>query len=170
MSNDIEPRRLRRWEISAFVAIAVLMAWDLGVDYAEGTSWGHIALELVALLIAATGAVSIWRRLKETRRRLSVARAEATQWREENQQLMEGLGSAIDRQFQRWQLTTAETEIGFLLLKGLSHKEIADLRTTSERTVREQSRTVYRKSGLQGRAAFSAFFLENISMPQDGRR
>mgnify|MGYP000326082875 CR=1 FL=1 len=97
-----------------------------------------------------------------TQRWLSAARAEAQQWREENRELMEGLSSAIARQFERWALSEAETEIGFLLLKGLSHKEIARLRNTSERTVREQSRAVYRKSGLQGRAAFSAFFLEDI--------
>lgn len=166
MSNDIEPRRLRRWEIAGFVAIAILMAWDLGVDYAEGTGWAHIAVELVILLIAAGGALLIWRQLRETRRRLTAARQEARQWREENRELMEGLGAAIARQFERWELSAAEKEIGFLLLKGLSHKEIANLRQTSERTVREQGRAVYRKSGLQGRAAFSAFFLENVMPPQ----
>jgi DNA-binding CsgD family transcriptional regulator len=166
MSDDIGPQRPRRWEIAGFVAIAVLMAWDLGIDYAEGTGWAHIAVELVILLIAAAGAILIWRQLRETRAKLSVARGEADQWREENRELMAGLGTAIARQFQRWDLTAAETEIGFLLLKGLSHKEIANLRETSERTVREQSRSVYRKSGLQGRAAFSAFFLDSIMPPE----
>lgn len=165
MSNDVDRERRRKWEIAAFVAIAVLMLWDLGVDYAEGTSWAHIAVELVILLIAISGALLIWRRLKMTQQWLSAARAEARQWREENRELMDGLSSAIARQFQRWELTEAETEIGFLILKGLSHKEIARLRNTSERTVREQSRAVYRKSGLQGRAAFSAFFLEDIMLP-----
>jgi len=165
MSNDVEPQRRRRWEIAGFVAIAVLMAWDLGVDYSEGTGWAHIAVELVILLIAVTGATLIWRQLKVTQEWLTVAREEARQWREENRELMEGLSSAIARQFDRWALTDAETEIGFLLLKGLSHKEIARLRSTSERTVREQSRAIYRKSGLQGRAAFSAFFLEDIMLP-----
>jgi len=165
MSNDVRPQRRRWWEIAGFLAIAVLMAWDLGVDYAEGTGWAHIALELVILLIAVTGATLIWRQLKVTQQWLTVAREEARQWRDENRELMEGLSSAIARQFDRWELTDAETEIGFLLLKGLSHKEIARLRNTSERTVREQSRAIYRKSGLQGRAAFSAFFLEDIMLP-----
>ena len=52
-----------------------------------------------------------------------------------------------------------------MLLKGLSHKEIAVVRDTSERTVREQSRAVYRKSGLSGRSSFAAFFLEDLLLP-----
>ena len=52
-----------------------------------------------------------------------------------------------------------------MLLKGFSHKEIAALRETSERTIREQARAVYRKAGLSGRASLSAFFLEDLLLP-----
>ena len=69
---------------------------------------------------------------------------------------------AIDRQFDRWELTPAEREVGLLLLKGLSLREIAEVRGTSERTTREQARNVYRKGGLAGRAELSAFFLEDL--------
>lgn len=165
MSNDASTTRLRRWEIGGFVAIAALIGWDLVLDYNEGAGWGHIAAEFIVLLIAAGGAVLVWLQLGRTRRRLTVARAEANRWREENRELLEGFATAIGRQFERWGLSEAETEIGFLLLKGLSHKEIAGLRSTSERTVREQSRSIYRKSDLQGRAGFSAFFLETLMMP-----
>jgi DNA-binding CsgD family transcriptional regulator len=167
MSNDLDPQRLRRWEIIGFLAIVALVSWDLAVDYAEGVSWGHIAAELVILIIAASGAFVIWRQLKRARRRLVVVQSEANQWQEENRELLQGFSAAIATQFGRWELTPAESDIGFLLLKGLSHKEIAQLRSTSERTVREQSRSVYRKSALQGRAALSAFFLENIMLPDD---
>jgi DNA-binding NarL/FixJ family response regulator len=49
-----------------------------------------------------------------------------------------------------------------LLLKGLSHKEIANLRSTSEATIRQQAASIYQKSSLSGRAALSAFFLEDL--------
>lgn len=165
MSNDVSTGRSRRWEIGGFAAIAVLIGWDLVVDYSEGAGWGHIAAEFVVLLIAAAGALLIWLQLGRARHRLSVARADANRWREENRELIRGFATAVGRQFERWGLSDAETEIGFLLLKGLSHKEIANLRSTSERTVREQSRSIYRKSGLQGRAGFSAFFLESLMTP-----
>ena len=44
-----------------------------------------------------------------------------------------------------------------LLLKGLSLKEVAQVRSTSERTIRAQARALYGKAGVTGRAALSAF-------------
>ena len=41
-------------------------------------------------------------------------------------------------------------------------KEIADIRQTHEKTVRQQATTIYRKSGLSGRQELAAFFLEDI--------
>jgi DNA-binding NarL/FixJ family response regulator len=47
----------------------------------------------------------------------------------------------------------------------LSLKEVATVRATSERTVRAQARALYSKAGLTGRAALSAFFLEDLLAP-----
>jgi DNA-binding NarL/FixJ family response regulator len=44
--------------------------------------------------------------------------------------------------------------------------EIAALRSTSEATVRQQARSTYEKSGLNGRASFCAYFLEDLLPPQ----
>jgi DNA-binding NarL/FixJ family response regulator len=48
------------------------------------------------------------------------------------------------------------------MLKGLRHKEIATMRETSERTVRQQALTIYKKAGLDGRTDLAAFFLEDL--------
>lgn len=64
-----------------------------------------------------------------------------------------------------WGPTAAESEVALLLPKGLGTREIAVLRGTSERTVREQARAVYAKSSLPGRAARSAYFLEDLLAP-----
>ncbi len=40
----------------------------------------------------------------------------------------------------------------------------------SERTVRQHAIAVYSKSGLAGRAELAAFFLEDLLLPQQGRR
>ena len=127
MSDDVRRSGPLWWEIIGFAAIAALMLWDLAVDYTEGAGWGHIAAELLILGIAAVGAVLLWRRLKRTKTDLSIARADAERWRRENREILAGFSAAIAAQFDRWGLTEAETEIGFCLLKGLSHKEIADL-------------------------------------------
>jgi DNA-binding CsgD family transcriptional regulator len=96
---------------------------------------------------------------------LNQAQAEAKHWREQSRDLIQGLGVEIQKQFVRWGLTQAEAEIGLLILKGFSHQEIADFRQVSERTVREQARTLYRKAGLTGRSELSAFFLEDLLLP-----
>ena len=62
-------------------------------------------------------------------------------------------------------MTAAEREVGLLILKGLSHKEIASLRATTEATVRQQAQAIYRKAGLPGKTAFSAYFLEDLFSP-----
>ena len=64
---------------------------------------------------------------------------EAQRWREETRNALEGLGAAIDREFAKWGLTEAERDVALLLLKGLSHKEIADAGHTNEGTVRQQA-------------------------------
>ena len=97
---------------------------------------------------------------------LHAARAEAARFRQEAGDALRGLGEAIESQFERWALTPAEREVGLLLLKGLSHKEIADLRATGEATVRQQALVVYRKSGLRNRSDLSAFFLEDLLLPR----
>jgi DNA-binding CsgD family transcriptional regulator len=79
-----------------------------------------------------------------------------------------GLGVAIDRQFERWALSPAEKEVALLLLKGLSHKEIAGVRSVTEATARQQARAVYKKAGLSGRHDLSAFFLEDLLLPPGG--
>jgi DNA-binding CsgD family transcriptional regulator len=100
-------------------------------------------------------------------RELDVARIQGRQWRGETRLLLKGLGEAIDRQFSTWKLSEAERQIGLLILKGLSLKEIAGVRFTSERTIRAQARSIYAKAGLSGRAALSAFFLEDLLAPME---
>jgi DNA-binding CsgD family transcriptional regulator len=167
MSDDIREPRARLVIIALFALIAALIVWDLAIDYGEGADWRHVAVELLILVVAASGMAFLWRRFDRTRIDLADAREQAAQWREQNREIIQGLGSAIKAQFRQWNLTPAEADIGLLLLKGLSHKEIAALRETSERTIREQARAVYRKSGMSGRSSLSAFFLEDLLLPLD---
>ena len=98
---------------------------------------------------------------------LEVARSEGAQWRTDMREVLKGLGLAIDGQFERWQLTVAERDVALLMLKGLSHREIAIARDTSERTIRQQAQAIYAKANLSGRAALSAFFLEDLLLPRE---
>lgn len=165
MSNDVQSRTSLLIGAALFAVIAALILTDLVLDYREGASSLHLAVESGVLLVAAGGVLVLLRLLRQSKTDLVRVRDEAARWRQEHQQVLSGLAAAIEEQFQRWQLTQAESEVGLLLLKGLSHKEIADIRGTSERTIREQARALYRKGGLSGRASLSAFFLEDLLLP-----
>jgi DNA-binding CsgD family transcriptional regulator len=170
-----------RTSMILFGIIALLMATDLTIEYLDGVSLYLQSFELLIFLSALFGIGFHWwqmasarRRSHELNRELAAARAEvgrwsadARRWNREAQQVLQGLGVAIDRQFDRWELTPAEREVALLQLKGLRHKAIAELRNTSERTVRQQALVVYRKSGLNGRSDLAAFFLEDLLLPAD---
>lgn len=133
-------------------------------------------VEPTLIVMTAAGVIYLMNRMNRQHkeqltliRDLEVARAEGAEWRADMRELLKGLGSAIDAQFDRWSLTPAEREVAMLLLKGLSHREIGSLRGASEATVRQQARSVYSKAELSGRAALSAFFLEDLLLPVEQR-
>lgn len=172
MSNDSPGAGSAAAAIALFALIFVLIVLDLAEDYTEGAGSLHVIMESGVLLLAAGGIGMLLQRIYRTRaavrtlqRDLDLVRNESQRWREESRILLEGLGSAIQQQFVRWELTAAESAVALLLLKGLSLKEIAAVRATSERTVREQACCVYRKAGISGRPALAAFFLEDLLLP-----
>lgn len=177
--DELAPRR-PLLEVAVFGTVAVLLVIDLIAD-AGRTSLRHLAVEVAAAAFALAAAVRVWlqwmttrhaleRRVHELGARLRTATEEAERWRAEAREALEGLGSAIDRQCDRWGLTDAERAVALLLLKGLSMKEVAETRGTTERTVRQQANAVYRKAGLAGRAELAAFFLEDLLLPSSRPR
>jgi DNA-binding CsgD family transcriptional regulator len=158
---------------AAFLGIALLLGVDLIQDRVQGKAGIlHICLEGAASATALGLGLLLLRSLQSRHREivrlqgaLLASREESERWREEASLALRGLGEALDAQFDRWNLSPAEREVALLLLKGFSTREIAELRTTSERTVRQQAQDVYRKGGLSGRAELSAFFLEDLLLP-----
>lgn len=172
LPTDVIDRRVAVTAV-LFGVIALLMAVDVATDAWTGADALHLLVEITVMLVALAGAVGLWRSLRAAERRaarldvdLAAARVEAARFRSEAHAALQGLGVAIDKQFDRWSLTAAEREVGLLLLKGLSHREIAEVRSTGEATVRQQALIVYRKAGLRNRSDLSAFFLEDLLLPR----
>lgn len=152
--------------------IALVTAWDVVQDIRHGSTGVHVFIEGSLSVLSALGAVLLFRKLREAldenillKQDIHKIQVEAKNWKERSSKYVEGLSKVIDEQFDVWKLTLAEKEIALLLLKGMSLKEIADIRSTSERTARQQALTIYQKSGLSGRAELSAFFLEDLLAP-----
>ena len=158
--------------IAILTGITVLLGADLISDYRAGLGPSHLVLEIGAGVLALVGvayfvrhAWALRRVADDLKRNLRASEAETHRWRGEAQQALEGLGAAIDREFTKWSLTDAERNVALLLLRGMSHKEIAHQRGTGEGTVRQQSLAIYRKAGLSGRSSLAAFFLEGLVLP-----
>ena len=148
------------------VGLALLDMW-FGDEAFEAADFAFDVFER-ALLFAAVSAVA-WvtvglRELRDAQAALreDLARAVALgeAWRAGNGAALEDVAAAIQEQFDDWSLTPAEADIAGLLLKGVSLREIAMLRHTSDATIRQQAQSVYRKSGLGGRRELAAYFLE----------
>ena len=162
---------------SGLAVVAVFTAFDVVSDIVAGTPWVHLAAEFATIIFAGAGAAWLFaqnRRLKGDVSRIQATASslaiEAAQWRKEAENHVRGVGLAIDKQLSHWQLTPSEKEITFLMLKGLAYKEVATIREVSERTVRQQTLAIYKKSGLSSRAELAAFFLEDLLPPSRDHR
>lgn len=158
--------------IAILLGTAIFAVIDLLSDFKEGATWWHLTAEgtvalaaLVGVFYLLRGSFTLRHSLEDERQTSTHLKAEAEKWRGQSKKYVEGLSQTIDVQLTKWGLTSSEKDVAFLLLKGLSFKEIADARKTSERTARTQSSAVYAKSGLTGRSELSAFFLEDLLPP-----
>lgn len=164
--------RLRLILVAALTTIVVGGIVDLILDQPESWLSFHVVFETLmiagALLLTTVLWMGWWRNsrsVSELRRSLEAREEERDAWRSSARRALEGLGEAIDGQFDAWELTPSEREVALLLLKGHSHKAIAKHTDRSAQTVRQHAASVYRKGDLSGRAELSAFFLEDLMLP-----
>lgn len=163
--------------VGVFTLLVVNGVVNLALDAPHHWLTPHVLFELSSIVLAIAGAAFLWFGWWKTaltvgavRRSLEHRRTERDAWRESARKALEGLGQAVSVQFEEWELTPTEREIALLLLKGYSHKRIAEMTGRRERTVRQHAVVVYQKSGLSGRAELAAFFLEDLLLPEDDRR
>jgi len=156
------------------VAIIGMVTTDLVTDSSEGVKWWHLLVEgsialsaLVGIFLLLRGSFALKRSLAEERRLSSQLQSEAEKWRSQSKKYLDGLSQTIDAQLTSWKLSASEKEVAFLLLKGMSLKEIAEVRDTTEKTARTQSISIYSKAGLTGRSELAAFFLEDLLPPSE---
>jgi DNA-binding NarL/FixJ family response regulator len=142
-------REHRRWllALAAIAMFVLLLAEEFILGDEPLTLFGLLleSLELALLIGCAVASA------------LLILRIQAHE--EESRILLEDV-RIVRAESQRWRKEVEEH-----LLKGFSHKEIARVRHTSTTTIRQQAASIYQKANLSGRAALSAFFLEDLLLP-----
>jgi len=162
---------LKETLLIALLSVIILgNLFDFITDYRHGAPVLHLLEE--GTVIAISTALMLWllSDLRRQRRELDQLRHEIGAQRHHAAtppppavaRARQELGGLIQSQFRDWDLTDSEQEVGLLLLKGLSFKEIAAVRQTQEKTVRAQASGIYRKAGVSGRHAFAAWFIEDF--------
>src|SRR5688572_12322122 len=109
--------RLNRWQAGALAFTAVTLLLALEVIDEQELDFLELGLEVVeiSLIVAASLAtLMLFTRVEDQERtqqqmvrEIALARQEGAEWRSRVQELMRGLGTAIDQQFGRWGLTPA---------------------------------------------------------------
>jgi len=145
----------------------------------EQITGGDIATDLVEMLILSSAMVASaflvgrLRNLEEQttdlQAEISAASVAGREWRRQSEHLLRGLSEAVTAQFADWGLTDAEADIAAMILKGASLREVAQVRRTSEATIRQQAQSIYQKSGLANRSQLAAYFLEDLFDVAAGR-
>ncbi len=150
-------------------AIVILKALDLRADMTENLPASHLAQEWALLILSLVGCIYLVIEMRRRTRAMDRLKQSLTV----NQEQVDSLGAelraaraehgkAVRREFEAWNLTESEQQVAMLMLKGLSLKEIAAIRDTREKTVRQQASSIYAKSGIDGRHALAAWFLEDF--------
>lgn len=165
-------------DIIIVVMLGIIMSLkilDVVTDVGLGVPRWHIVQEGMLILASATAFLYLlWDMRQRTSRMgtltqtLRNADRQLQNITEEMSRARRSYSEAIHQQFLEWELTLSEQQVAMLLLKGLSFKEIAVVRDTREKTVRQQASSIYGKSRLEGRHAFSAWFLEDFLVEEPG--
>ena len=134
------------WEILASILglPAVPLRWQARELVEAGASIGLILGALLGVRLAWL-AQSAKRRAETARQ---ITSGEFTQ--------------TVERYFDGLALTTAETEVAWLVLKGMSMAEIAELRQTRIGTVKAQCTSIYKKAGVSGKSQLFSVLVEDL--------
>ena len=173
MLQALEQMPHRRTVLAAFVLFVLgTSALEIFLEISDGEAFGSMAYDLIRFVVSAAVLalfivehISHQQALKKLREQLQRGRGRLVQLDNQSQKLGSQYRAVLQRQFDAWKLTASEQDVVIMMLKGLSFREIAELRETREKTVRQQASSVYRKSGVTSRNELAAWFFEDLLGP-----
>lgn len=149
--------RLSHYNPAIILAAATLFfGYDIVADLLDGSeSLLHVFFESLVFVAISVVLFAELRRVKQLKKEVIEQRGKAAR-------LSGELLHVMRTEFADWGLSTSESEVALLLIKGLSMKEISEARAVKEKTIRQQATSVYAKSGCAGRHELVARFIEDL--------
>ena len=164
----------RRQLISMFIFLAFCTsAFEIVDETLDGQSLLKMGDDLanfiictMVMVLLASEYIAQKHALHELKGQLEKARGQLENVDSHTAEITSQYRQVMQKQFEIWLLTKSEQEVVIGLLKGLSFREIAELRGTREKTVRQQAMSVYKKAGVSGRNELAAWFFEDMLDPR----
>ncbi len=174
--TNVQENRIKIITFVILLGTSIFALVDIILDMNEGVTTEHLIHEAALWAFSMAGAFYQFKIIKWQNQEMEVFQTKISELDSSNialkneqlqfQKKISHLSSefliSIDEQFNKWTFTRSEKEIALLLIKGLAMKEIADIRGSTESTVRQQASQIYKKSMLNGRMELSAFFLDDL--------
>ncbi len=139
---------------------------DIGEGYHDNL---HLFYEGLISLLTILAVRIVWQEINSEQRKNKALKKSIQRLDKDNliyskqlKSLKHELFEVVVTQLKEWSLSKSEQEVAILLLKGLSLEEIGQIRSTKEKTVRQQASAIYKKSNLKGRHELSAYFFEDL--------
>ena len=157
-----------------FAIVALASVADIAVDLSHGANTGHIIQESVIVIFSLALFFILYSDIKKQKNKNQLLVHKIVEIREISKKSSEELNKAkrdfgvvISKQFSIWTLTESESDVALFLLKGFNSKEIANLRGTSEKTIRNQLTSIYQKAEVSGKHALIAWFIDDLLNPAE---
>jgi DNA-binding CsgD family transcriptional regulator len=160
LSDNRGPDRAFNAGVALYAASALAFLSELIGEitgyYLFSASWlVHEIIALATFFGFLIGGFLIWRSYQSSR--------------ESHEQMERLLRSAqgeffemLTLQFDRWQLSEAERDVALLTVKGMTVSEIAELRNTSEGTIKSQNNAIYRKARVRSRTQLLGKLIDQL--------
>ncbi|MEW7006372.1 helix-turn-helix transcriptional regulator [Lentilitoribacter sp. EG35] len=145
-----------------FIAQTLCVLFFIGDAIREFTNVpekiGFINFEVFEFVIVIVMVIS----MIATGRQLVNLRAESGQLKEKLRAASGEFNAVLHQSFQEWGLTSSESDVALLAVKGLGISEISVMRETKEGTIKAQLNAIYKKANVSGRPQLISFFVEEL--------
>ena len=149
-------KKFRKANLILSIILIVFFIQDTFYDIVIESEYNiHSYMEVVLVVVMSILFIYQVKEFKSLSSKLGLAEETVSKFKKE-------LSSVINDQFSFWGFTPAESEVGWLILKGFSYPDIANLREVSEKTINQQVGVIFKKSHVKNRHEFVSSFIEDL--------
>jgi len=169
-------RSIRRqpWFFCGFAVLVIIdSAFEIVQEVVGGEPYSEMIADVIIFMVSTIVLLLLLadyfqqrQSLRTLREQLNAARGRLQQIDSSAPDIANQYRDIIQKQFEEWDLTESEQQIALMLVKGLSFREVAAIRNTMDKSVRQQATRIYKKAKVTGRHELAGWFFEDLLNPR----